>query len=234
MPMIAVAWALLWAGLLQAAPVAEPNSLVAVTADGDRVSFQFTRAVAEHVAFHDAPPRLLLDFDRTRIMAASRIVEGDGALVRRVRSGHLETDPLPVTRVVVDLAERAAWRTEWEGATLRLVVGDGGPAVRTAAPPEPEPAPRQARKAKPAAPSAAPTAVGSWVVQAGSFGDESRAGAVRASLEKVVASAAIDKVEAGGKAVFRVRVGPFATRAEAEQAVKAAKGAGLDAFLRRN
>ncbi|MEL7298090.1 MAG: SPOR domain-containing protein, partial [Pseudomonadota bacterium] len=58
-----------------------------------------------------------------------------------------------------------------------------------------------------------------WAVQLGSFGDQSNAQKLAASLRSDGLPAFISQVESGGKTLHRVRIGPHASRAESEQVV---------------
>jgi DedD protein len=71
----------------------------------------------------------------------------------------------------------------------------------------------------PAAPSqpAAKGPLGNWIVQMGSFSSEQNALRLRDQLRKSGFVAQVEKVMVGGKTLFRVRVGPYLERAEAER-----------------
>lgn len=60
-------------------------------------------------------------------------------------------------------------------------------------------------------------ALGSWVVQVGSFSSEQNALRLRDRLRKDNFATQVEKVVVDGKTHFRVRVGPYLERAEAEQ-----------------
>jgi rare lipoprotein A len=95
------------------------------------------------------------------------------------------------------------------------------PAVKPAARPTPAPAPAPT----PAAPSAPPVAQGASVVQVAAFSTEARARSVAGRLGASV-------IRAGR--VWRVRIGPFASPAEAQAALAKAKAAGYsDARIQR-
>ncbi len=84
------------------------------------------------------------------------------------------------------------------------------PAAEPAAPEQP-PAPQE-----PAAePAAGP--LGSWVVQVGSFSNESNALGLRDKLRQGGFTTQVEKVRVAGKTHYRVRVGPFLERDAAEQ-----------------
>jgi len=63
----------------------------------------------------------------------------------------------------------------------------------------------------------APGPLGNWVVQVGSFSSEQNALRLRDRLRKAHFTTQVEKVVVGGKTHFRVRVGPYLERADAEQ-----------------
>lgn len=99
------------------------------------------------------------------------------------------------------------------------------PEQTAAAKPDPKPGPA----AQPAA-----TAGGAWAVQVGAFGSlETARGMVR-DLTGAGYRAYISPVTRGGKTLHRVRVGPEAERASAEQIAKRLTARGLPATVVRN
>jgi len=100
------------------------------------------------------------------------------------------------------------------------------PAAGPTAQPTPMPAPKPAPAPAPAAtPAARPVAGGSLIVQVAAFSTQERANGVAGKLGGAVSPA--------GR-VFRVRLGPFATRAQADAALAKARGAGYsDARIQR-
>lgn len=84
--------------------------------------------------------------------------------------------------------------------------------------------------------TAAATAVSdgfSYFVQAGAFRTQADADAQRAKLAMQGWEARISEREQNGRPVFRVRVGPFAKRGDAEQLKRKLDGAGIDSALVR-
>jgi cell division protein FtsN len=82
--------------------------------------------------------------------------------------------------------------------------------------------------------AAAPAADGySYFVQAGAFRTQGDADAQRAKLAMLGWEARISEREQNGRPVFRVRVGPFAKRGDAEQLKQKFDGAGVDSALVR-
>lgn len=107
-------------------------------------------------------------------------------------------------------------------------------------PPRAEPAPAVTRKAEsdraqallearapPAPASATDARAGRFVVQVGAYTDAATLREVRAKVEKLGLKTYTQSVETEAGVRTRVRVGPFATRPEAEAASGKLKGAGL-------
>lgn len=98
----------------------------------------------------------------------------------------------------------------------------------------------KAAEAKASAASAASTAAAvaapdgfSYFVQAGAFRTQGDADAQRAKLAMLGWEARLSEREQNGRPVFRVRVGPFAKRSDAEQLKQKLDGAGVDSALVR-
>lgn len=97
------------------------------------------------------------------------------------------------------------------------------PAVAAAQPQKPMPPPKPAPEApKPTAPVA-----GRFVVQIGAFAEASAVRDVRGKAEKAGLATFTQTVNTADGQRTRVRVGPFASREEAEKAAAQAKAAGL-------
>jgi DedD protein len=97
--------------------------------------------------------------------------------------------------------------------------------------PKAEPKPAVKAEAKPAArtePAAKPAdEAGRFVVQVGAFAETSAVRDARAKVEKIGLTTYTQVVETANGKRTRVRVGPFATRDEAEKAAARIKAAGL-------
>jgi len=109
-----------------------------------------------------------------------------------------------------------------------IILTDPQPAAVSEAPaepaqpiaePEPEPEPVAAAP-EPETKPAKSAPLGSWVVQMGSFSSEQNARRLRDKLRKNGFVTQVEKARIEGKSRFRVRVGPFLERAEAEQSRK--------------
>lgn len=89
------------------------------------------------------------------------------------------------------------------------------PAAPTPAAPRPSPA------------STPPAATGDWALQLGSFGDESNARRLADRVSSFGYKPQITDYRAGGRTMYRVRVGPHETRARAEAAASALSAHGF-------
>jgi DedD protein len=89
------------------------------------------------------------------------------------------------------------------------------------------------REAAPAARAEA-NATGDWAVQLGSFGDEDNARRLADRVAALGHAPKISTYRAGGRVMYRVRVGPQATRAAAEAARSALAAHGVTAQVVTN
>lgn len=109
-----------------------------------------------------------------------------------------------------------------EGAiSLPLPGEDAAPAQEPAEQPvqavEAQTSPPVAAPEPPTADAQAAGPLGNWVVQMGSFSSEQNALRLRDRLRKAGFATQVEKVAVGGKTHYRVRVGPYLERSEAEQ-----------------
>ena len=72
---------------------------------------------------------------------------------------------------------------------------------------------------------------GAFSIQVAAFTSEERAGAFRERLEPGWPAARVERAEVAGRTLWRVRVGPYATRDEAEREARRLAGAGYDAIV---
>jgi DedD protein len=108
------------------------------------------------------------------------------------------------------------------------------PPAHVAAAPSPASTPSPAALlagAVPAKPSDAVANGGRFVVQVGAFTDDAKIHEVRAKVEKIGLKTYTQQVETPGGKRVRVRVGPFATKAEADRIASKIKADGLPAAV---
>jgi DedD protein len=90
-----------------------------------------------------------------------------------------------------------------------------------ATPPKPPPSATEPR------PAPAVAARGAFAVQLGSFGEEARARSVVQRAQTFGYKAAVTTVRSNGRTLYRVRVGPYAARGEADAAASALVAHGM-------
>jgi DedD protein len=141
--------------------------------------------------------------------------------------------PPPATeREPVAAAELPSFE-DAESAPVAESEPDEAPVV-AAVRPEPQPEPARAAVAPPAAapaPAATPPkpapAAGDWTVQLGSFGEEANARRVAQRAQTVGHKAEVSPIRSNGRTLYRVRVTPARSRAEADAAASALKAHGI-------
>src|SRR5574341_192794 len=72
---------------------------------------------------------------------------------------------------------------------------------------------------------------GTFSIQVAAFTSEERAGALRERLEPGWPAVRVERVDVAGRALWRVRVGSYPTREEAERQARRLAGAGYDAIV---
>lgn len=147
------------------------------------------------------------------------------------------TRPSPVTNLPADAGNEvapAASATAPSPAPVPPVAAASRPVaestVAAVRPPQPQPAPTPAASA----PAQAPTAAvpGRFVVQVGAYTDATMLREARSKVEKLGLKTYTQVIEGDtGKPRTRVRLGPYATRAEADAAAAKVKGVGLPANI---
>ena len=65
-----------------------------------------------------------------------------------------------------------------------------------------------------------PSSKSGWVIQAGSFGKKTNADNLQKNISKIGLLAYIEEIDVQGKALYRVRVGPFDSKSKAQQHLK--------------
>ncbi|MBI4055057.1 MAG: type IV pilus secretin PilQ [Elusimicrobia bacterium] len=99
------------------------------------------------------PPRLVLELIQTRYTLESKELEGKGKWLKKVRSGQYQSDPDPISRIVLDLKEPVGYEILAEENLLTLHLQKDATQSKIMAP-DPSPPPRSS-SAKAAAPKPA-------------------------------------------------------------------------------
>jgi DedD protein len=128
-------------------------------------------------------------------------------------------------------AERVAPKPPTKSAPAESVVAPPKPAAAPAKPPNAS-TPEAARaKTLLEGGDAAKSEVGRFVVQVGAFAEAGAARATRLKAEKLGLKTYTQVAETAAGNRIRVRVGPFATRDEADKVLAKAKAAGMNAVV---
>jgi cell division septation protein DedD len=171
--------------------------------------------------------------------AGPAVDEGAGPRGTRSFTIELGQPAGPGARSVVTPAAPAPAAIE-PGAARVAAAGDAG-AKPPAKPPAEPPATPTGVATVPAAaqrtespPPASSTAGGGWAVQVGAFGSAETARKLTQDLGGAGYRAFVSPVSRAGKTLYRVRVGPVADRAGAEQLVPRLKARGLPTTVVQN
>ena len=114
-------------------------------------------------------------------------------------------------------------------AAPQKAAADHAAAQRVATGPPPAPASKQAPKPAASASSQATPARGDWAVQLGSFGAEENAKKLAQKVNVYGYKPEVATIRASGRAMYRVRLGPYRSRAEADAAASAVSAHGFSA-----
>lgn len=138
----------------------------------------------------------------------------------------LPLKPFPPATEPVEAQRAVVTNATGEKAPEKPAPSSQPPAAKPAPPPAAA-SPKPARAPETPVPGESPattTSKGSWVVQVVSLSNKANALALRDSLRKGGFATQVERVTVGGKTRYRVRVGPFLQRTEAERVRKQIAG----------
>lgn len=240
---------------LSVSPARAASTLDDIEVYPDRVIFVLDQAVSENISILASPHRLVVDLPDTVSALAQGIQDGRGTLLAKVEAAEGDAASRSA-RTVLSLHAPVAYRSKWEGGrlTIELLSEDGGPPP-AAAPAAVVKPPRLKRARKPAVavtastatavasapaapaakPAAAPVAASAaskgFLIQAGSFSKKESAETFKEELSPAVAGWSVSEITVKGTKFYRLRAGPYATRAQAEEAVKKIVAMGETAII---
>lgn len=225
-------------GFLRAGPQPNPDAQPAPVADTDVLApVEATKPAAKPAASASAPADDQTQYDFYTLLPGKEVRVSDAELAASARA-----------------EEAARAKAALEGRTPATTVATTAkPAVAPTplpetAPSAPKPLPEPAAAvAVPAAPATASTAVeaapaataaspaaatagGRYILQAGSFGASGEAESTKARLAMLGLAARVESAAIGGKTVYRVRMGPYASASELAAAKQKLAGTGLPAI----
>lgn len=224
----------LCAAFAASAPVQPQATLDDVEVSTDQVVFVLDHPVKEKIQRLEKPDRLVIDLPGAFSALAQGVFDGRGHFLTQARSAQSEAAAGAV-RLVLELKVPAAYQARWEGGrlTVRLMeppavsspTVKAQPAAAAAAAPKPMPA-------KPAPKPAVPKARSrGFLVQAGAFSKKETAMSFKEEIEPAVPGWVVSTTTVKSAVLYRLRAGPFASRAEAEAAVKKLAAMGEKAVI---
>jgi DedD protein len=206
-------------------------------APGDRVSAEASLTAGEELVPDAAPPAsAAASATRPAASAATRpaaqaATRSSAPAATAAASAARPVASAPSRREeTADPAARARRQAEAEARARREADSARALALLEGKKPPPAPAAAPAVPAvrAPAPPASSAAAGGRFVVQIGAFADAAKARQARQQAERAGLKTYVQDVTArDGKRTTRVRVGPYASRAEAERAAAALQKAGL-------
>ncbi|MBI5244495.1 MAG: AMIN domain-containing protein [Elusimicrobia bacterium] len=131
--MNALAMLALFAWMSQPALAEDFAVLQKIGVDQNVVALELSAAVKYQILMEPKASQLIVDLEQTRNRARPKVVDGDGGLIRQVRSAQYAPGPNWATRVVLDLNGRAGFTAQWEGSVLKVMLSGQGRSAKPAA-----------------------------------------------------------------------------------------------------
>ena len=236
-------------------PRPNPDAQPAPVADAD------VEGVADHAArpAGTEEPKSQTQYDFYTLLPGKEVQMTDAELAasaraeeaRRAKAALEGRSPIPVAAQAASPSAASAQQTATAGIPAALPETGAAPA-RSPAPavpppaavaqatPDPQPATpaavahQTAAAPKPAAAKAEPAeADARYILQAGAFGASGDAEMVKARIAMLGLSARVESAQAGGKTVYRVRMGPYGSASELSEAKQKLGASGLPAVAIR-
>jgi DedD protein len=204
------------------------------------------------IAKKDGPSTLATPTSRAPARSTMTTSPSPTVIVERAADAGREVSPPATPASMPSLAASSAEAPVAKSAEARVAkpaearaASSLRPAAKPASRPEPKPEPKPEAKPSDAARAqaaldakgdeakkvAAPTGDGRFVVQVGAYADSAAAREARQKLEKLGIKTYTQSVETSAGKRIRVRVGPFASRSEAEKVADKIKPSGLTAAV---
>ncbi len=198
-------------GFARFGPRADPDARPAPVADGE--------AIADTPAPSGPASEPAPQYDFYTVLPGNEVRISDAELAASAREEQARREQ----------AEARRARDALEGRTAAPAVEPG---AQAATGPGDSAQPADAPAAAPAT-AAAPADNARYILQAGAFGASSDAEEVKARIAMLGLSARVESGQAGGRTVYRVRMGPYASASELAEAKQKLAGGGLPAMAIR-
>lgn len=130
--MNALAMLAVFAWMSQPAPAEDFAVLQKISVEVDVVTLELSAQVKYKVFLEAKANQLIVDLEQTRNRARPKTVEGDGSLIKQVRSAQYAPGPNWATRVVMDMTSPAGYQARWEGTALKIILTGQGRSAKPA------------------------------------------------------------------------------------------------------
>jgi type IV pilus assembly protein PilQ len=111
------------------------KTLDSIKVDGDSIVMSLSGKTKHHVFKISNPPRLVVEFSNTEHNVKNKEMEVNGTLIKRIRSGQFENEPVKIARIVIDLAKMTEYSLKDNGNNVILVLNSGDAATAAAVTP---------------------------------------------------------------------------------------------------
>ena len=217
---------LLFALAISAAGVwAEPATLLDYQVMAKQVTLKLSRPVGFRASATVNPPAVVLTLEDARIAPAVNEKSVASAMVAGIAALPLTSADGDSARVIIKLAKRKDFTTTMNGNDIVVDLIDPTGAAPAAPPAAEKAAPAETPVVEKAVPESVPATTPAkapakkavkWLVQVGVFSDQAKADELKKDLDSEETTVDVRKAEVGGKAMYRVLVGPSRSRAEAQ------------------
>jgi len=112
---------------------AEAAVLEDVLVEKNAVLLKLSRAVSQTASATEAPARIVIDLQGTRLKKGADSLPGEGGLLSEVQWGQFSTEPM-VARVILNLSGPAVHKSEWKNGTWRIEVSPADATAEAAVP----------------------------------------------------------------------------------------------------
>lgn len=108
------------------------RTLDKIATDANSVSMTVSGETKYHAFKITNPPRIVVEFTNTEFDAKERELTGTGELIKRIRGGQFQNEPVKIARIVVDLVKMVEYELKGEGNLVKLMLSGPQTAKETA------------------------------------------------------------------------------------------------------
>jgi type IV pilus assembly protein PilQ len=98
------------------------KTLDSIKIDGNSVVMTLSGLTKHHVFQIANPPRLVVEFTNVEHNVKNKEMDGNAGLIKRIRSGQFENEPVKIARVVIDLSKMTEYSLKDDGNNVILAL----------------------------------------------------------------------------------------------------------------